>query len=195
MIAIIKYNAGNIASVANAVERLGFEYEITDEPKKILTADRVIFPGQGRAKPAMDDLKDKSLDKVIKQLKQPFLGICLGMQLLLPYSQEDNTKCFGIIEGGVKLFPNNEKIPQIGWNNLEQTKQNSLFKEVEDESYFYFVNSYYVETNKENILATYKYGKIKAAGVIQQNNFYGTQFHPEKSGEVGLKILKNFLYL
>ena len=195
MIAIINYNAGNTASVANALESLGFEYEITNDANKILSADKVIFPGQGRAKSAMDDLKAKRLDKVIKEIKRPFLGICLGMQLLLPYSQEDDTKCFGVIKGTVKRFPNNEKIPQIGWNDLKQTQGNSLLDEIKNKTYVYFVNSYYVQTDDSNILATYKYGKITAAGIIRKNNFYGTQFHPEKSGEVGLKILENFLNL
>ena len=134
-------------------------------------------------------------DKVMKQIKQPFLGICLGTQLLLPHSQEDNTKCFGIIKGEVKRFSDDEKIPQIGWNNLKLTQQNPLFDGIGDENYVYFVNSYYVETDDKNTLATYKYGNISAAGVIQKDNFYGTQFHPEKSGKIGLKILENFLKL
>ncbi|MBU2542337.1 imidazole glycerol phosphate synthase subunit HisH [Patescibacteria group bacterium] len=195
MIAIIKYNAGNTASVANALEKFGYNYEITDDIEKILKADKVIFPGQGRAKPAMKDLKAKGLDEIIKQIKQPFLGICLGMQLLLPYSQEDNTKCFKIIEGEVRRFSNDQKIPQIGWNNLKQTQKNPLFDGIKDKSYVYFVNSYYVKTDNKNILARYKYGNTSAAGIIQKDNFYGTQFHPEKSGKVGLKILENFLKL
>ena len=135
------------------------------------------------------------MHKIIKKIKQPFLGICLGMQLLLPYSQEDDTKCFGIIKGAVKRFPDDEKIPQIGWNDLKQTRKNSLLDGIKNETYVYFVNSYYIQTDDSNILATYKYGKITAAGIIKKNNFYGTQFHPEKSGEAGIKILENFLKL
>ena len=195
MIAIIKYNAGTVASVANALLRFGFECEITDDPEKILTADKVIFPGQGRARPAVKDLKRKGLDVIIKKIKNPFLGICLGMQLLLPFSEEDQTECLEILEGRVKLFPNDERIPQIGWNEIIPTKDCQLFVDIQNPIYTYFVNSYYVDTEEKNILATYEYAKTKAAAIIKKNNFYGTQFHPEKSGGIGLKILENFLKL
>ncbi len=195
MIAIIKYNAGNVASVANALKRFGFEYIITNDPEKILSANKVIFPGQGRAKPAMKSLKKNGLDDVIKKISKPFLGICLGMQLLFPFSQEDDTNCLGILEGEVKLFPGDERIPQIGWNNIMPVKTSKLFTGTKNDMYVYFVNSYYVESEKENLLATYQYGKTEAAAIVKKDNFYGTQFHPEKSGEVGLKILKDFLKL
>lgn len=195
MIAIIKYNAGNVASVANALERFGFEYVITDDPEKILSADKVIFPGQGRAKPAMESLRKNGLDEVIKKIKKPFLGICLGMQLLFPFSEEDETECFGILDGKVKLFPGDERIPQIGWNDITPVKTSGLFTGIKNDIYVYFVNSYYVESKNENLLATYQYGKTEAAATVKKDNFYGTQFHPEKSGEVGLKILENFLQL
>ena len=181
--------------MANALLKFGFEYEITDDPKKILAADKVIFPGQGRAKPAMESLKKKGLDSVIKKIENPFLGICLGMQLLLPFSEEDSTECLEILKGKVKLFPNNERVPQVGWNEITQTRNSRLFADARNPMYVYFVNSYYADTDEENVLATYEYGKIKAAAVVKKNNFYGTQFHLEKSGDIGLKMLENFLKL
>lgn len=196
MIAIIKYNGGNTASVANALESFGYKYAVTDNPSKILKADKVIFPGQGRAGPTMRSLDSKNLNKTLQQIKQPFLGICLGMQLLFQFSEEDNTKCLNIIKGRVKRFTGkNLKIPQIGWNNLTQRQESPLFRNVPDDACVYFVNSYFVDTRTKSTLANYEYGNIRPAAIVQKNNFYGVQFHPEKSGMVGRQILKNFLEL
>lgn len=195
-IAIIDYNAGNIASVANALERFGYEYTISKDPKIILSADKVIFPGQGRAKPAMEDLKASGLNEIIKQIKAPFLGICLGMQLLLPFSEEDDTECLGILPGRVKKFSaSSGKVPQIGWNTITQAKYDPLFENIPDTLYAYFVNSFYVDTDAKYTLAASQYGTTKFASVIKKDNFYGTQFHPEKSGSIGVQMLKNFCEL
>lgn len=194
MIAIIDYNAGNVGSVTNALDRLGVKYIVTSDAVKIQKADKVIFPGVGRASQAMRELRKMGLIKAIKNIKAPFLGICLGMQLLFPFSEEDNTKCLGAIDGKVKKFRGRGlKVPQIGWNSLEQKKSDLLLKGVADLSYAYFVNSYYVETRPEYIIASSTYGQTEAAVVVKKDNFYGTQFHPEKSGAIGQKILNNFL--
>ena len=196
MIAIIDYNAGNIGSITNALGKLGAAYIVTSEPKKILQAEKVIFPGQGRAGPAMNDLRQKKLDQVLKKVTQPFLGICLGMQLLLPFSEEDNTECLGTIPGRVRHFQEkNLKVPQIGWNTINKAKNDLLFEGIPDNVFVYFVNSYYVDVQPEYILGETEYGKTKTATIIKKNNFYGTQFHPEKSGIWGIKMLNNFINL
>jgi len=196
MIAIIKYSGGNTASVANALESFGYEYIVTDNPDEILKANKVIFPGQGRAGSTMRSLNRKDLDKTLQQIKQPFLGICLGMQLLFSFSEEDNTKCLNIIKGKVKRFTEkNLKKPQIGWNNLIQRRKSPLFRNVPDNAYVYFVNSYFVNVDAKLTLADYKYGNVRPAAMVRKDNFYGVQFHPEKSGKVGRQILKNFLEL
>ena len=187
MIAIIDYKCGNIASVTNSLERLKAKYLVTADPTKILAADRVIFPGVGSAGYAMEQV----CELPIAQIRQPFLGICLGMQLLTEYSAEDDTNCLGIIPGKVQKFPADLPIPQIGWNQVS-AQQSPLFKEIPDNSYFYFVNSYYY--NGPATIATSRYG-LEFAGAIQQDNFYATQFHPEKSGAIGQKLLSNFLEL
>lgn len=192
MIAIIDYNAGNIASVTNALDRFGVKYIVTRDAQTILSADKVIFPGQGRAGSAMADLRAKGLDRVIKQIKSPFLGICLGMQLLLPFSEEDSTDCLGIIPGRVKRFPEGVKIPQIGWNTVTQTRKDPLCNGVPDTAYAYFVNSYFVDTEADYIIGASQYGLTRYASIVKKDNFYGTQFHPEKSATIGLQILKNF---
>ncbi|MBU1177634.1 imidazole glycerol phosphate synthase subunit HisH [Patescibacteria group bacterium] len=198
MIAIIKYSGGNVRSVLNAIARLGLKGNVTSDASEILQADKVIFPGQGRAKPAMEDLNKQKLDEVIKKIEAPFLGICLGMQLLLPFSEEDDTKCLGVIPGKVKRFPNQDtegnklNVPLIGWNNVKQKKDDPLFKDVPDNSYFYFVNSYYADPESAAILGETKYG-LNFASVVKKDNYYGVQFHPEKSGEVGEKLFKNFI--
>lgn len=194
-IAVIDYNAGNIASVTNALERFGVPYVITRDAKEILSADKVIFPGQGRAKPAMEFLHESGLADVIHSVKQPFLGICLGMQLLFESSEEDSTKCLGIIEGTVRKFQGEMKIPQIGWNTITAAKYDPLFKDVPDTLFAYFANSYYAESAKEYTVAGSSYGNIPFAAVVRKGNFYGTQFHPEKSGVLGVQILKNFCEL
>lgn len=190
-VVIIKYNAGNIRSVLFALERIGVNAIVTDDHDEIRSADRVIFPGVGEASSAMKYLKEKGLDKLICSLTQPVLGICLGMQLMCAHSEENDTTCLGIFDQYVKLFPNaGLKIPQIGWNNISDLKT-SLFKDVAENAYMYFVHSYYVE-NCSNAIATTDYIEIYSSAV-HKNNFYAVQFHPEKSGEAGQKILENFI--
>lgn len=198
-LAIVKYNAGNIQSVLFALERLGVDAKVTDDKDELFAADKVIFPGVGAARSAMDSLKEKGLDTIIKQLKQPVLGICVGMQLLFEHSEEGDTECLGIIPAKVKLFRSEEispdipiKVPQVGWNDIYNLK-NDLFKNVPEHSYVYYVHSYYAEMNPYCI-ATTNYG-LEYAGAVQKDNFYGVQFHTEKSSKVGELILKNFLDL
>lgn len=196
MIAIIDYNAGNIASVKNALASLGYQSIVTSDPRAILRADKVIFPGQGRAGPAMANLQASGLDKVIKKITAPFLGICLGMQLLLPYSEEDSTRDLGIIPGRARRWPNKKlPIPQMGWNTVTQTGADMLLVDMPDTFYCYFANSYYVDTAPEFTLGTTTYGATVSAAIIKKDNFYGTQFHPEKSGNLGIQVLKNFCEL
>jgi glutamine amidotransferase len=192
MIAIIKYNAGNVCSVQNAIERLGYDCVVTDDVKTILNADKVIFPGVGEASSAMVYLKNKGLDKVIVNIEKPLLGICLGMQLMCDNTEEGNVKGLGIFNTKVKLFPPIEKVPHTGWNNC-QNLSNQLLDGVNQTNDMYFVHSYYAEICDQTI-ATCDYVKPFSAA-LQKNNFYGTQFHPEKSGTVGEQILSNFLEL
>lgn len=187
---LIKYNAGNIQSVLNALNRLGFSAEVTDSPERIHSADKVIFPGVGHAKSAMESLQASGLDKVIKELKQPVLGICVGMQLLCARSEEEDTEALGIIPVTVKRFSDGLKVPQVGWNTIYNLKS-PLFKDVSEESYIYNVHSYYAEDSPYTI-ATCKYG-VEYAAAVKKENFYGVQFHTEKSAAVGDKIIKNFL--
>ena len=191
-IAIIDYGAGNIQSVLFALERLGVEANLTNNPEEIKAAEKVIFPGVGHATPALNALKKTGLDQLIPQLKQPVLGVCLGMQLMCRFSQENNEEALGIFDVDVKKFPANEKVPHMGWNSIE-VKENPLVKNIQDNSYFYFVHSYYAELGKETI-ATTQYG-LSFSAALQRDNFYGCQFHPEKSGGVGQKILENFIKL
>jgi imidazole glycerol-phosphate synthase subunit HisH len=193
MIAVIDYNAGNTASVCNALERIGQKFVVTSNPSEILSADKVIFPGVGNAKSAMKDLCAKGLDNVIRKIEAPFLGICLGLQLLARFSMEGDTDCLGIIDNDVKKFNADLKVPQIGWNKVMQCRSNGLFIGIPDESYFYFVNSYYLPVIKETEGKSI-YG-VSFSSVVRKNNFWATQFHPEKSGEVGLKLLSNFCEL
>ncbi len=192
MIAIIKYNAGNIKSVENALHRLGYDCLVTDDEELIKAADKVIFPGVGEASSAMQYLKEYGLDLLIKSLKQPTLGICLGQQLMCSYSDEGNTKCLGIFDTRVKKFPPEELVPHMGWNNLEHLK-GELFNGISDDDNVYFVHSYYAELSTETI-ATCQY-ILPFSAAMQKDNFYATQFHPEKSAWAGEKILKNFLQL
>ncbi|MFC1810747.1 imidazole glycerol phosphate synthase subunit HisH [Patescibacteria group bacterium] len=194
MIQIIDYKSGNIRSVENALNKLNQQYEVIDSPDKLKDNAKVIFPGVGAAGSAMKILKEKDFDKAIPKIKTPFLGICLGMQLLLENSEEDNAKCLGIIKGNVKKFPNSVKTPQIGWNKVQQTKADSLFMDIYDDNYFYFVNSYYTDVGNQNVLGRTDYGS-SFASVIKKDNFYGVQFHPEKSGDIGFKLLNNFCKL
>lgn len=190
MIGIINYNTGNLESVCNALTKLKQPFQIIDSPGQIDQVEKIILPGVGSANFAMDELKRLAFTKVLQSTKKPTLGICLGMQILANYSEEGDTKCLELIEGDVKKFQA-LKIPQIGWNKVNFTQQSPLFADIQSNDYFYFVNSYYFDAAPENILATTSYG-IDFAAIVQKDNFYGVQFHPEKSGEVGLKLLNNF---
>ena len=193
-VVIIKYNAGNIRSVLFALERIGINAIVTDDHEEIRSADRVIFPGVGEASTAMEYLRDRGLDQLICSLTQPVLGICLGMQLMCKFSEENNTDCLGIFNETVKRFPDTSgfKIPQIGWNNIYGLKS-KLFNGVIEDSYMYFVHSYYVESCANAIAKTHYIAEFSSA--LHKNNFYAVQFHPEKSGEVGQQILENFFRL
>ena len=190
-LSIIKYNAGNIQSVMIALERLGVSAVVTDDVEEIKNADRVIFPGVGEASTAMDYLKEKKLDELIRDLKQPVLGICLGMQLLCDHSEENDTECLAIIPVQVKRFSDPQlKIPQMGWNSIHGLKS-PLFKNIEEGSFIYNVHSYYA-ADSEYSIATCNYGLFYSAA-IHKDNFYGVQFHTEKSADTGDRILRNFL--
>lgn len=192
-VVIIKYNAGNIQSVLFALARIGVQAVVSDDKETILAADKIIFPGVGEASTAMRYLKQRGMDQLIQSAKQPLLGICLGMQLLCKHSEENNTDCMGIFDVDVKKFKDsNLKVPQIGWNNI-QVKDNPILKDVANDSYCYFVHSYYAELNNSTI-ATSNYG-IEFSCALAKDNFYGVQFHPEKSANIGAQIIKNFLVL
>lgn len=194
-LAIIKYNAGNIQSVLYALERIGVTGIVTDDHERIRKADKVIFPGVGEASTAMKYLREHKLDSVLTELKQPVLGICLGLQLMCRYSEENDTTCLGIFLEEVKQF-NGEtqglKVPQIGWNTISQL-QSPLFAGLTDDSYCYFVHGYYADIGKDTISIT-EYGTKYSSG-LHRDNFYGVQFHPEKSAKAGEQILRNFLDL
>ncbi|TWP24360.1 imidazole glycerol phosphate synthase subunit HisH [Apibacter muscae] len=192
MLAIIKYNAGNIKSVQNALSRLGVESLVTDDKETILKADKVIFPGVGEAGTAMNYLRERNMDVFLKSLTQPFLGICLGQQLMCKHSEEGNTDCLHIFDAEVKKFPPKELVPHMGWNNIYDL-QGNLFQNIEENSDVYFIHSYYVELCKETS-ATCNY-ILPYSAALQKDNFYATQFHPEKSADIGEQILKNFIEL
>ena len=192
MIAIVKYNAGNIRSVQNAINRLGFESQITDDPGELLSAEKVIFPGVGEAGSAMAYLKKCGLDRIIPEIKAPLLGICLGLQLLCRHTEESDTDCLGIFDANVKLFPPVDKIPHMGWNDFI-TLKGELFKNVSKEDDVYSVHSYYAEISSFPT-ATCEY-IVPFSAAMNRGNFYATQFHPEKSAQVGETILRNFLQL
>jgi len=195
-IVIIKYNAGNIESVKNALLRLGVEGEITDDPQKIRQADKVIFPGVGEASTTMKYIKDKGLDKLIISLKQPVLGICLGLQLMCKFTEEGNIPCLNIFNETVKRFiPEKDmehitKVPHMGWNNITNLKSD-LFDSSAEGKYVYFVHSFYATVGQDTIATGNYINPFSAA--LHKDNFYATQFHPEKSGPVGGGILQNFL--
>jgi glutamine amidotransferase len=201
---IIKYNAGNIQSVLYALERIGRQAIVTDDPAQIRAADKVIFPGVGEASTAMDYLRERGLDRLIRELRQPVLGICLGMQLMCSYSEENDTDCLGIFDervrkfvpggigmsGGRPVAGGSEKVPQIGWNNIFDLRT-PLFEGVAENSYCYFVHGYYAALGEHTIART-DYVQPYSSG-LHRDNFYGVQFHPEKSAEAGEKILQNFI--
>lgn len=192
MIAIIKYNAGNIRSVQNALGRLGYDSVITDDKNEIKSADKVIFPGVGEAASAMKYLREKELDKLIVSLTQPLLGICLGQQLMCRFSEEGNTSCLGIFDTDVRLFPQVDTVPHMGWNNFFSLK-GPLFQGIAADDNVYYVHSYYPEIGSCTTAVCDYILPFSAA--MQYNNFYSTQFHPEKSAATGERILRNFLEL
>lgn len=190
---IIKYNAGNIFSVESAFKRLGVSALVTDDKEKIMAADKVIFPGVGEASSTMLHLREIGLDKLIPELRQPFLGICLGMQLMCRYSEEGNVDCLNIFDTDVKRFMpqrHDDKVPHMGWNTISDVT-GSLFETSDNGQYVYFVHSFYVPLNKFTAATTDYILPFSAA--LHKDNFYATQFHPEKSGGVGEQILRNFL--
>jgi glutamine amidotransferase len=194
MVAIIKYNAGNVQSVQYALQRIGVDSIVTDDKATIQSADKIIFPGVGHAHAAMQYLKERQLDQLIVSLKQPVLGICLGLQLMCQHSEEGNTDCLGIFAEQVKLFSTSlttvQKIPQIGWNNI-YGYHSKLFTGINDNEFVYTVHSYYAALGAATI-ATTDY-IIPYSAALEKDNFYAVQFHPEKSGKVGEQILKNFI--
>jgi len=194
-IAILDYGIGNIRSVQNALARLGQDSFVSSNPQELAEADKLIFPGVGSAGFVMKQLKEKGLDKFLQKYKNPVLGICLGMQLLFDASEEDETECLGIISGRVKKFDASKckTIPHISWNLINGQENNDLFKDIPQGSFVYFVHSYFAPIS-ENTIAECFYGE-RFSAAIRKDNFWGTQFHPEKSGDIGSQILKNFLNL
>ena len=193
-IAIIKYNAGNVASVMYALDRIGQKYQLTDDHEQIKKADKVIFPGVGEASTAMAYLKEKGLDEVIKGLKQPVLATCIGMQLLCKHSEEGNVDCIGVFDVEVKKFIRKDlKIPHVGWNSIVKRGENPLMKGLKEEEFVYFVHSFYAPVNQYTT-AVCEYVQPFSA-MLQKDNFYAAQFHAEISGKAGEQILKNFLAL
>ena len=191
-LSIVNYGAGNIKSIQFAFQRLGYKAVLTDNQDEIIASDKVIFPGVGEASSAMTKLKLNGLNELIPKLKQPVLGICLGMQLMCNHTEEGDTKGLGIFNVNVKRFSNKVKVPQMGWNTITNLKSD-LFKGIREEEYMYLVHSYYAENCNEAI-ATSNY-ELEYASALENDNFFGVQFHPEKSSKAGEKILENFLAL
>lgn len=193
MIAILKYSSGNIKSVQAALDREGYVSLITDKPEEIAAADKVIIPGVGEARSAMQYLRERGLDTVIRSLEQPVLGICLGLQLMCSFSEEGETECIGIFNAAVKKLPSGGKVPHMGWNDFSSLNQRDLFRGIRHGDNVYYVHSYYADINSDTVAVCDYILPFSAA--MQRDNFYATQFHPEKSGETGALILKNFLEL
>jgi glutamine amidotransferase len=196
LIIVVDYDAGNLYNVANALRFLEVEFKFSGDPDEVRRADRVILPGVGSASAAMRSLQQQGLDGVIRELEVPFLGICLGLQLLFETSEEDETQCLGVLPGRVERFNSSlVKVPHIGWNQVEWLDSNengALLKGIPQSAFFYFVHSYYAPLDEDLTLAMTEYER-KFSSIIRQNNFVGCQFHPERSGELGLRLLKNFL--
>jgi len=200
MIGIIDYNAGNLTSVCNTLDDMKIKYVVSSDPQELEKTQKILFPGVGHAKAAMEELKKRKLDIFLKNTTKPVLGICVGMQLLFDYSEEGdesgNTECLGIISGGVKKFKQYEVgiVPHMGWNEISKIDlQNEIFAEISDYSDFYFVHSYYCDpSNREDVLAMTDYQTKSFCCMVQKDNFLGMQFHPEKSSTLGKKILRNF---
>ena len=194
MIGLIDYGGGNITSVSNALDRLGVSYFKGSTPSDFAEVDKIIFPGIGEAKTAMDAIEERALLPYLKSLDIPYLGICIGMQILFDYTDERSTECAGIIQGKLQKFNSKGiKVPQIGWNGVSCINGSPLFQGIEKGGYFYFVNSYYAQEISETI-ATTEYG-VNFSSAVKKDNYYGVQFHTEKSGELGEKLLKNFIDL
>ena len=191
-LAVVKYNAGNIESVLNTLSRIGITPSVTDDPAELRSADKVLFPGVGQAASAMAYLRERKLDSVLRELTQPFLGICFGMQLMCNHSEEGNVDCLGIFDVAVKKFPPLGKVPHMGWNTISEFKS-PLLKNVQENEYMYFVHSYYAELCSATS-ARCEYLIPFSAG-LQKDNFHAFQFHPEKSGTIGEQIIKNFIDL
>ncbi len=195
MITIIDYGLGNLASVGNALEKLEIPYEVSGNVDVIKNAKALILPGVGAAGQGMDNLKEPGLDQVIiEQARRgtPILGICLGMQLLFSLSEEGSVACLGLIEGSVKKFSTSLKVPQIGWNQIETKDDSILLRKIKNNTYFYFINSYYCDPQEKETIKGITDYETKFCSVLERDNLYGVQFHPEKSGDSGLQLLKNF---
>lgn len=195
MIAIIDYEMGNLRSVGNALDRLGAEWRLTADPEEIRRASKVILPGVGNDAEAMQRLRERGLCEVIRGLRRPVLGICVGMQVMCRHSEEGDVDCLGIFDAKVRRFPDEEglKVPHVGWNSVNNM-ESKLLKGIDRGAYVYYVHSYYAPLCPDTI-ATTRYGSTMFSAALKYENFYGTQFHPEKSGEVGERILKNFIEL
>lgn len=198
MVVVIDYRAGNLYNVGNVLKYLGADFQFSGDPRVVRRAERVILPGQGAAGPAMASLQEQGLDEILRNLTVPFLGICLGLQLLFERSEEDQTPCLGILSETIRRFdPDSVKVPQIGWNQVQWNSTGSralpaLSKGIENGSFFYFVHSYYAPLGEDFTVGRSEYG-VCFSSVVRKRNFWGVQFHPERSGEVGLKLLENFL--
>ncbi len=196
MVGVIDYEAGNLYNVGNALQHLGVDYLLTDEPEKVRSAERVILPGVGAARPAMRSLQERGLAQVLSNLQQPFLGICLGMQLLFEHSEEEDCPLLGVLAGSVRRFDSRcLKVPHMGWNVVEpsgQQKEDPLFEGIAPGSYFYFVHSYCAPQTAPARLAVTEHGQ-PFASAVRRGNYWGVQFHPERSGDTGLRLLRNFL--
>lgn len=195
MITIIDYGASNLQSVCNALQQLGYEYCIVADPERLSQATKIILPGVGSAGQAMKNLEQRGFIDTIRQLKIPCLGICLGMQLFMNFSEEDKTACLGIIPGLVKRFQTELKVPHMGWNEVNFVKKSQLTENIPNNSRFYFVHSYYVQPESEDAVVAKTLYNSAFCSILEKDNFYAVQFHPEKSGQAGLQILRNFCEL